>query len=38
MAGDRNEVRESGKMNVLGTLAGRLMQAWCATLMTLNTV
>lgn len=32
MAGHRSEVRESGKMNVLGTLAGRLMQAWCATL------
>jgi lysophospholipid acyltransferase (LPLAT)-like uncharacterized protein len=32
MAGDRSEVRESGKMNLLGTFAGRLMQAWCATL------
>lgn len=32
MAGDRSEIRKSGKMNVLGTLAGRLMQAWCATL------
>lgn len=32
MAGHRSEIRESGKMNALGTLAGRLMQAWCATL------
>lgn len=32
MAGHRSEIRESGKMNVLGTFAGRLMQAWCATL------
>jgi len=32
MAGSRSEIRESGRMNALGTLAGRLMQAWCATL------
>lgn len=32
MAGNRSEVRESGKATFLGTLAGRLMQAWCATL------
>lgn len=32
MAGDRSEIRESGKATFLGTLAGRLMQAYCATL------
>ena len=32
MAGDRSEVRESDKATRLGTLAGRLMQAWCSTL------
>jgi lysophospholipid acyltransferase (LPLAT)-like uncharacterized protein len=32
MAGDRNEIRESGKATFLGNLAGRIMQAWCATL------
>ncbi|RYD47715.1 MAG: DUF374 domain-containing protein [Verrucomicrobiaceae bacterium] len=32
MAGDRSEVRESDKATRLGTLAGRLMQTWCATL------
>lgn len=32
MAGDRSEIRESGKATLLGTTAGRLMQAWCATL------
>jgi lysophospholipid acyltransferase (LPLAT)-like uncharacterized protein len=32
MAGDRSEVRESGKATTIGTLAGRLMQTWCATL------
>jgi hypothetical protein len=32
MAGNRNEIRESGKATFLGNLAGRIMQAWCATL------
>jgi lysophospholipid acyltransferase (LPLAT)-like uncharacterized protein len=32
MAGNRSEVRESGKATLLGLAAGRLMQAWCATL------
>jgi lysophospholipid acyltransferase (LPLAT)-like uncharacterized protein len=32
MAGDRSEIRESGKATFLGKLAGRIMQAWCATL------
>ena len=32
MAGDRSEVRESGKATFVGTLAGRLMQAWGSTL------
>lgn len=32
MAGDRSEIRESGKSTFLGNLAGRIMQAWCATL------
>ena len=32
MAGDRSEVRESGKATMIGTLAGRLMQTWSATL------
>ncbi|WP_193210467.1 lysophospholipid acyltransferase family protein [Luteolibacter marinus] len=32
MAGDRSEIRESGKASFLGTLAGRLMRAYCATL------
>jgi lysophospholipid acyltransferase (LPLAT)-like uncharacterized protein len=32
MAGDRSEIRESGKATFLGTTAGRLMQAWCSTL------
>ena len=32
MAGDRSEIRESGKATLLGNLAGRIMQAWCATL------
>jgi lysophospholipid acyltransferase (LPLAT)-like uncharacterized protein len=32
MAGDRSEIRESGKASFLGKVAGRLMQAWCATL------
>jgi lysophospholipid acyltransferase (LPLAT)-like uncharacterized protein len=32
MAGNRSEVRESDKATTIGTLAGRLMQAWCATL------
>ena len=32
MAGDRSEIRESGKATFLGKLAGRIMQAYCATL------
>lgn len=32
MAGNLSEIRESGKAIALGTLAGRLMQAWCSTL------
>lgn len=32
MAGERSKVRESGKATLLGKAAGRLMQAWCATL------
>lgn len=32
MAGHRSEIRESGKSNFLGTLAGKLMAAWGATL------
>ena len=32
MAGDRTEIRESGKSTFLGKLAGRIMQAYCATL------
>jgi lysophospholipid acyltransferase (LPLAT)-like uncharacterized protein len=32
MAGDRSEIRESGKATFLGKLIGRIMQAWCATL------
>jgi hypothetical protein len=32
MAGDRNEIRESGKATFLGKLVGRVMQLWCATL------
>lgn len=32
MAGNRSEIRESGKATFLGKLAGRIMQAYCATL------
>ncbi|MCW1887623.1 lysophospholipid acyltransferase family protein [Luteolibacter flavescens] len=32
MAGKGSEIRESGKATALGTFAGRLMQAWSATL------
>ncbi|PAW72830.1 MAG: hypothetical protein B9S38_04860 [Verrucomicrobiia bacterium Tous-C4TDCM] len=32
MAGDRSEIRGSAKATFLGNAAGRLIQAWCATL------
>lgn len=32
MTGNRSEIRESGKSTFLGKLAGRIMQAYCATL------